>query len=102
MGKQGRDLAIDVVITDTRNDTNAAASATTTGAARDKKVLMKTRKYEELCHQCGYSFLAAALEIFGSMTDKLDSLIKRLVEKASDAHKSPSLFSFPTGGNVSL
>ena len=50
---------------------------------------MKKNKYEELCHQCGYSFLAAALEIFGSMSDKLDSLIKDPVENAAERAQIP-------------
>ena len=37
----------------------------------------------------GYFFLAASLEIFGSMTNKLDSLIRRLVEMAAERAQIP-------------
>ena len=56
---------------------------------RDKKERAKEQKYEELCHAMGYSFLAASLEIFGSMTNKLDTLIRRLVEMAADRSQIP-------------
>ena len=89
MGKQGRGLAIDVTIGDSRNDSNAAAAALETGALRNKKERAKEQKYEEHCHTMGYSFLAASLEIFGSMTNKLDSLISRLVEMAANRSQIP-------------
>mmetsp|Transcript_28381 Transcript_28381/g.47968 ORF Transcript_28381/g.47968 Transcript_28381/m.47968 type:complete len:144 (+) Transcript_28381:359-790(+) len=95
MGKQGRGLAIDVTIGDSRNDSNAPAAALETGALRDKKERAKEQKYEELCHAMGYSFLAASLEIFGSMTNKLDSLIKRLVEMAAERAQIPSPILLP-------
>jgi len=89
MGQQGRGLAIDVTIGDIRNDSSVATAAQTTGALRDKKERAKEQKYEAPCHALGYSFLAASLEIFGSMTNKLDSLIKRLVEMAAERAQIP-------------
>jgi len=89
MGKQGRGLAIDVTIGDERNDSNASTAARETGAFLAKKDRAKEQKYEDPCHQMGYSFLAASLGIFGSMTNKLDSLIRRLVEMAAERAQIP-------------
>ena len=89
MGKQGRDALVDVVFMDPRNPSNAPASAIKTGAARDKREMTKNTKYRDLCHELGFSFLGAALEIFGSMTNSLDSLIHKLVEKAADRAQIP-------------
>lgn len=89
MGKHGRTLLIDVVMTDPRNSSNAGLSATKTGAARDRRELMKENKYGDISHELGYSFLGAALEIFGSMTKRLDSLISNLVEKAANRAQIP-------------
>ena len=44
---------------------------------------MKNNKYRDLCHSLGYSFLAAAIVIFGSMAKELVALIKNLVERVS-------------------
>ena len=89
LGKLGRILLIDVVFTDPRNISNVVLAAIKIGAARNKKELMKEKKYQELSNELGYSFLGAALEIFGSMTKRLDSLISNLVQKAANRAQIP-------------
>ena len=95
LGKLGRILLIDVVFTDPRNISNVVLAAIKIGAARDKKELMKEKKYQELSNDLGYSFLGAALEIFGSMTKRLDSLICNLVETAANRAQIPFAILLP-------
>ena len=72
------------MFTDPRNNSNVIPAAIKIGAARDKRELMKENKYQAISNDLGYSFLGAALEIFGSMTKRLESLISNLVEKAAN------------------
>ena len=95
MGPNLRDLFIDFVFTDPRSQSNAPQSAVKFGAARDKRERMKINKYRDLCEQLGYSFTAASLEIFGSMTDSLHQLIQQLVQKAAERSNIPYSILFP-------
>mmetsp|Transcript_13383 Transcript_13383/g.24744 ORF Transcript_13383/g.24744 Transcript_13383/m.24744 type:complete len:135 (-) Transcript_13383:92-496(-) len=83
MGNGGNKVLIDITLTDPRNASNVGRSSVERQAAIKRKVDEKNRKYRELCHAIGYSFLAAAIEVFGSMAKELSALIKALVERAS-------------------
>lgn len=83
MGQGGSTLLIDAAFTDARGSANAPTAATTPKAALRKVIQYKERKYLQLCHQIGHSFMVAAVEISGMMADDLLSLIKTLVGRAA-------------------
>ena len=77
MGEGGNKLFIDTTFTDPRKASNDGRAAVIKNVAILNEVEMKNNKYRDLCHSLGYSFLAAAIEIFGSMAKELVALIKK-------------------------
>ena len=89
LGSGGNDLLIDFCICDPRGTSYVSHSAVKMGYARNKNESKKNNKYRRLSNQLGYSFLGASVEIFGSMTEKLQDLIKALVQRAAERSMIP-------------
>ena len=89
LGSGGNGLLLDAVFSDPRGASYVSQSANKIGHARKVNESKKNKKYKTLSSQIGYSFIGASLEIFGSINEKLQDLIKTLVQRAAERAMIP-------------